>query len=338
MNRTCRGQDPQLGSNVERWVQVWQITDPMGQPLAQRFPSPQVHRVVKAAQDADQDCYHVDGYDATRTLMEALGGRRPHLALHTIRRDNLPSEDDGGKVVDLSISVNSGLAEGTHFIFCPRNIVVCLYNHHGPRIRRLGDWLDARMDIEVGFIPLYRLDAWGIIESMNRLSGIEITIPAAQARALAPAAPQEDPEGLLEALRATGRAALGGQVHLSWTVGRGEDRLPQSRMRALASTLYRMNKDGMSVARIRGRVDGVKQPVPVDLIHDQLVTRRTVEPEVERSRRLNAESAYAAMEGTYEEFKEQIREAVDQIPDDRMAAPGKLLPRPAEHDDDDHSS
>lgn len=317
---------------MERWVQVWQITDPVGDPLPYRFPAHRVRDVVSAAQSANEDLYSIDR-DATVTLMESFSGTRPHLALHTIRRVNLPSEDANGRIVDLSINEAHGLAEGTHFLFCPRNVVVCLYNHQGPRIKRLGSWLHDRLGLDVSFVPLLRADTWAVVEQMRTITAVEVSIPAAQARALEP--PPDNDDDLLTALRASGDASQSGSLRVSWTVGRGRDRMPQSRMRGLAESLFRLDKRGFKVAKIHGRLEGVKAPVPVDLIEDQLVTRRTVDPERQRSRRISTASAYEAMDDTYDSFRDQIQTAVDPVPDTRITVPDRLIPRRIADDGND---
>ena len=314
---------------MERWVQIWQMTDQLHRPLGSRFPSQEFWRMVHGAAGAGEDLYNEDR-DGVLTLLEPLAGTRPHLALHTIRRANLPSEDAGGRIVDLSIDPRHGLAEGTHFVFCPRNVVVCLYNHNGPRIARLGSWLEARTGLKVGFVPLYRTDTWALIQQMERLTRIEITIPADQAEALGPD-PTLDP-GLLEALRASADASGGGLVHLSWSVGRGGHTVPQSRMRALAHSLVGSDKRGFKGAKVHGKIEDVESPIPVDLLHDQLVTRRTVVLERQRSRRLSTSSAYEAMALTYEDFKGQIQTSVEPIADRRIALPNALKRRPTAPD------
>lgn len=315
---------------MERWVQVWQITDEFGAPLTWRFPSQALLRLVEQSASNGQDLYNRDR-DGVTTLLEPIPGRRrPHLALHTIRRINLPSEDAGGTIVDLTIDPNHGLAEGTHFLFCPRNVVICLYNHNGPRTGRLASWLEARTGLRVKFSPLYRTDTWAVIDEMERLTRLEITIPTDQVAALDPD-PQFD-RALLDALRASAGVSDGGLIHLVWSVGRGGHSVSQWRMRDLVRNLVGADKRGFKGVKVFGKMEGVLSPVPVDLLQDQLVTRREVEPEHERSRRLSSASAYEAMDETYEVFKSQIQEGVAQIDDVRPQLPRELLPRP---DDDD---
>ncbi len=309
---------------MERWVQVWQITDGLGIPLALRFPAHQLWQLIDREAQNGADLYNRDR-DGTTTLLEALpGASRPHLALHTIRRSNLPSEDAGGRIVDLTIDPRHGLAEGTHFLFCPRNVVICLYNHVGPRIGRLGNWLETRTGLSVQFTPLYRRDTWAVIEQMQRLTQIELSIPADQIAVIGDD-PSFDPS-LLDALRASARVSHGGLVHLVWSVGTGGHSVPQGRMRELAHSLVRSDKTGFKGAKVSGRVEGSTSPIPVDLLHDQLVTRRSVEPERERSRRLSTGSAYEAMDETYELFKQQIQEAIEPVAAPHIALPDALIP------------
>lgn len=316
---------------MERQAQVWQIVDPLGNPLERRFPAHALHKLIAAAQGQGTDLYNVDRL-GTRTLMEAASGgnSRPHLILHTIRQENLPSEDARGKVIDLSIHADHGLAEGTHFLFCPRNVVICLYNHFGPRPRRLADWLKARAGLDVSFAPLYRTDVWTLIDDMEKLTAVEVSIPADQAANL-PAAGDGDGDGhpsVLDALRGAGSAGRGGTIHMTWSVGRGGHAMPQTRMRNILGDIYEARDGGFTVAKAYGRVEGVDHAVPVDLIEDQLVTRKSVEPETSRSRRLSTPSAYEAMDATFKQFKGQIEDLVDPVEStSHMVLPGGLQER-----------
>ncbi len=318
-----------LGEAVERLAQVWLITDKDGQELGHRFPSSALRRLVKGAQAAGEDSYHVDARDGVRTLLHPFTGRDPHFALYSIRRENLPAEEAAGRIQPLSIPQTSGLAEGTHFLFMPRNVVICLYNHHGPRIRRLGAWIKDRVDIEVGFVPLYRTDTWDLVDRMQRITGVEVSVPAGQLVGLQ-SQPDATSGGLLGTLEAAAAAGDGrGTISLRMSVGRGQAQMHQSVLRRLATQLLGMEKHGFTAARIVGKNE-FNHTTAIDLLHEQLVSRRTVEAESSRDHEVSASSAHEEMVRTFEEFRQQIEACTRPVD---VGGPGTLALIDRESDD-----
>jgi hypothetical protein len=202
---------------------------------------------------------------------------------------NLPAEDAGGRIVPLSIPATHGLAETTHFRFFPRNVVLCLYNHFGPRPQRLADWLNQRLALDVAIHPIYRHDMWAQIDQMEQITRVDLKVPSDQVAVLD--AGQIDDYDVLSALRTLGRASRGGYLTFGLGVGRGRHAMSQGQMRRVLDSLRVGGVTGSaSRAKVFGKgADG--QAAVVDLVHDRLVMRATVEPESERSRQPANESA-----------------------------------------------
>ena len=310
---------------MRRMVQVWQLTDPLGNPFSEGFPSASLCRLLAAEQGrsgGDLRFFHRDGAE---TLLEPVGDTpRPHLLLHRVRRDNLPSEVDGaGRVSNLSIPDPNGLVEATNLIFYPRNIVMVVYNHDGPRVRRFSEWLQGRLGVELGLRPVYREDAVDLINSMERITAIELALPAELADGL-------DPDGdddVAAALGAVARLTDGGAAKVTFSVGRHRPPSARARLRDAARRLVRRQDiSRFSTARITGYLPGDSEPTVLNLVEDQLVAQRQVEAVSSRDRRISHASARAACDDTFDVFKQQIESVVEPLPTATMRLPTALRP------------
>lgn len=324
---------------MQRNVQIWRMVDGLGSPLPARFPSQAFVSMILAVQAEDEGDLRAFSADGTELLLEAFASSKPHVCLHRIRRDNLPSEEQAGRVQDLSIPETSGLAEGTHIVFYPRNIVAVIYNHSGPRIARMSDWLAQRVGLSIQFQPVHRTDIAAVIKDMVRFNGVELSLTADQAAALlsddsADGEAQED--GVAEALYAVSKLTHLGNITIRLSVGPGK---PSAQKQSAFKTLVNriVGRDDLGSFR-KARVTGVKSDgatTVVDLIEDRLVTQQDVEAEQSRFRRVSTESAFQAANGTFELFKKQISEVVPKIDAVRLDLPDELaaVQEPSDGDD-----
>lgn len=312
---------------MERSAQVWQIVDADQEPWTKRFPRGEFHKLVLDAQKNRKNRSWVDE-DGTRTLLQAFPSSIPHFALHTIRKTNLPAEEADGEIIDLSIPKGHGLAEGTHFLFYPRNIVLCLYNHQGPRISRLGDWIENRLGIEIDFSPVYRPDSLAIINQMNQINSISFSIDARQLSTFDERIDENDTNSIFKALRdwAVGQE-VGGTVNVSIGIGRGKNVMPQRTMSKLINEVKLVDRRKFRGAKISGKIGDDSKLLMVDLLKDQLVVKATVDADGERTNKVKASVAYEVLNQAYEDFKSQIETSVDKIPvEPKMKVPTQLIP------------
>ena len=312
---------------MKRSVQVWKMTDGLGAPLDYRFPAHEFVALVNAIQADPAGDLRAFSRDGTELLLEAVGSTRPHVCLHRIRRDNLPSEEQLGRVQDLSIPESSGLAEGTHLFFYPRNVVLVLYNHEGPRVGRFSDWLKERLDWDIRLLPVHRADIADIINSMVRFNAVELSLSAEQAAALVGDDEIGD-DDVAGALIAASRLTHVGTIRLGLSVGPGmPSPQKQGAFRALVDRILgREDLPDFRTARVTGVLPDGRGTTVVDLIEDRLVAQQEVEPETSRFRRVSNESAHSAAEATFDLFKEQISAVMEPIDAEPLALPEALKP------------
>jgi len=313
---------------MERSAQVWQIVNQDHSELNVNFPSAEIHRLLLAEQLRGNDLFCKDPVDETLTLIEAFSPPRqdalPHLALNTIRKDNWPAEESGGRIVPLSIPRGNGLAYGTHFVFFPRNIVLCLFNNTGPRISRLGTWIEERLGIEVDFVPVYRENISTLFDSLSRVVSIDMAIPASNLNQIHQRRGRTRVR-LFPTLRNTLQALDNrGTIKLTISAGTGEFKIPPRIMKELGREALELDKDQFRTLKIGGKIGDDTTTTYINLLHDQLVARRMVEPDFERNRDISVVSAYDALTETHEEFKTQIQNIVSEILSETLQWDGRL--------------
>ena len=221
---------------MRRMVQFWQVADGKGDALDVAFPARRLVEKLQAARTAGVSRYYTarDGY---RILAEGVqASPRPYVAVYRSRYVNLPGKDVAGDVVDLGLNQGEGLAEGTHFVFFPNNIVGVLYNFEGPTVRRFSAFLSFKFDLDVTFVPVYRRDILALLDRLDRMSKIELSIPANQVPLLTAA---DDDDGFARALAETADLLHSGNIQLKVSVGQGAGEERYEKIRDLARRLAR---------------------------------------------------------------------------------------------------
>ena len=69
---------------------------------------------------------------------------RPALIFSRVRRTGLPLLEDRGRMNELDLDATTGLLEPIHVMMFPDNVVGAEYNHYGPRITSLGQYLSDK--------------------------------------------------------------------------------------------------------------------------------------------------------------------------------------------------
>ncbi|RPJ38412.1 MAG: hypothetical protein EHM35_04595 [Planctomycetaceae bacterium] len=102
-------------------------------------------------------------------------GASPCLRLGRIRRAGLPQvENGGGRLTALTIPDSSGLAEITHMMLFPTNLLGAVFSFYGPRPTSLAAYLRAKVPdtpTELKIEPLIRAD---IAEQLNRFETLRL--------------------------------------------------------------------------------------------------------------------------------------------------------------------
>jgi hypothetical protein len=317
---------------MRRTVQFWQVADGSGAVLNVAFPA---RALVEKLQAARQAC--VSRYYTARDGYRMLGGGietipRPYVAVYRSRQVNLPGKDVAGEVVDLGLNKGEGLAEGTHFVFFPNNVVGVLYNFHGPNVRRFSAYLFHKFGLDVTFVPVYRRDIAAILEELDKMSKIELSIPANQVHLLSAA----DGDEFARPLAQTATILGDGNIRLEVSVGQGAGSERYEKVRSLARQLARRpDLDKFRVVKVYGRLEDESQSWPIDLKAEQLVTRKDVAPETPTSTRVSQASARAVICEVHREYRHHIRTVTAEMPSLTSSLPiGEINPEESPREGD----
>lgn len=241
--------------------------------------------------------------NAVNAWVDSLGDTL-RMQLATVRRSGLPLLDDAGRRSPLAIATTAGLCEAVHIVFFPNNLVGVEFNFYGPRPSRLPSYLRRVLgdDRVPAFTldPLLRRDVTAQLDRMRHLRVLDLTVRAAYAETIAQA--DQDLGAAFVAARNVGAPHI---VHLEL---RPE---PYRRDQWLGSKLLSgvrnlATRDDLRENTSRFIVRGLnvdERVEEIDLLKDHLVSSKKIVRLDHRSRALNDQAAYAAIEEAHAELK-----------------------------------
>jgi hypothetical protein len=275
-------------------------------------PKPTLERIDSLKWDRDgrywidpegkETCCWVDRIDA-----------RCRLRFGTIRRGDLPQKETSGILTPLGIPLKAGLAEKIHVVFFENNIAGCDFNYYGPRITKLADYFPRKArgvaPKMLHFEPLLRHDA---VERLARVGNIRLFKLKIRPSMLSVV--RQANESLGKAFEAALRAGQAEEVEIILRPA------PTSRnglSKGLAPVISRllgspMLEDGATKFCIEG-YNEAEERVKLDLLSDQLIVQRSILRQDSRTRALNQEAAYTAIEDAHEELKGEFPLAAEAI-------------------------
>ena len=234
----------------------------------------------------------------------------PSIRFCRVRRTALPQIERQGRVGGLGLDENSGLLESTHVVFFPSGIVGAEYNHFGPRLSRLGGYIDSKSDGDVPrtvFRSLLRGDSSDQLERLEDLRLFEMNIVPSIVSSVANIDQSlhdafeanrkilENPKVVQVVLKPDPRASRG-----FWSK-------MQSTLRALL--MRHELRDGIQRMHAKGRCEDTKRVESLDLLNDHLISVKRIVKMDERSRALDSTSAFDAIESSYEELARELETA-----------------------------
>lgn len=260
--------------------------------------------------DDDSGCYEFDGDGNAVCAIVHPMEQRPSLRFCRIRRTGLPQLETAGTITDLDLGVRTGLLEAIHVVFFPNNIVGAEYNHYGPRMSRLGNYFYTKSSHAVpdaAFRPLLRGDA---VEQMNRLNEIRelsFNILPSYVEAVS-----RIDDSLAEAFRATSRILERPQTRHLYLKPIPSDR--RSLLDRLVNPIKELisdpsTRDGIEKLEVRGKCSDSGRVETIDLLKDYLISPVQIVRMHKRSRALDTNAAFRAINKAYEDSFDQIRSA-----------------------------
>jgi|SRR5665213_219340 len=265
--------------------------------------------------NADNGRYMSDEDGNAIGAWPTVSNARTALRFCQVRRNGLPQVERAGIVNDLNIAADAGLLEPIHIVFFPNNIAGADFNSYGPRMSRLGSYLRVKSGGVAPFLnfqPLLRQD---IAQQLNNLDDIrlfDLRIAAAHIDIV-----QMADQSLGAAFEANARLLDGNTEDIQIVLRPGRDQRRRALRRLIDPIRNLLNnpvfRDGSERFQIKGRRSDTGKTDMIDLLHDQLIVTKEILRVGERSRAVQPESAYAAIENAFAELRQQLQDAAGMV-------------------------
>lgn len=298
---------------VERAIYFYRVdvgTDEAGRPL--HFdPTSLLARVARLPWNASvTGRYWNDASDGKVTCCWVDRNKAPHrVRVGNIRRSALPELEEGGQLLPLNIPHGSGIAELIHVVFFKDNVAGADFNFYGPRISRLGSYLQCKAGQAcprvLQFQPLLKHDVERQLQQLQEIRLLTLAVRPSWLSRMTQANESlsdafsaahqllDDPNGVVTITLKTPRYSRGWLPDKVLTYAKDIVRTPGWR-------------DGLERFRVKGYNPNAARIEELDLLNDKLIAKRTILRQDDRSRALDPDSAYAAIESAYEELKSEI--------------------------------
>lgn len=308
---------------MRRKVQLWRFVDKDDKPT-QPLPATALHRFLRAQDGHGADLSYTDPFGFETQLVPGSTSD-PHFVLHRIRDHDLPSQRSGKRITDLDSRVQE-LAEGSHLLLLPRNLVGFVGTGFSPRPGRFADWLRHRVGWDVWLQPVLRPDVGPIIDAITKVTRVEVKVAADEARRLDLSGFFQGDRDPLGALYAAQQAQDGGIIGLEMSVGQGS-RADQGFFRDLVERLRGADLSQFRTARAHVHLEGVDGSTVLDFINDKIVAEIEVDQQPGRQRLLEEASARWVMNTAWDQFKkvDEVLNFIDQDQRLPFALPRELL-------------
>ncbi len=303
---------PQNAAEVERKIHFYRTrVEPDGSGRTPAFNLTRVLARINGLQFTAAGRY-LEGSDnnALCCWVDRVTPHPARIRLANVRRSGLPALEQTGNIRPLSIPATSGLAEQTHIVFLPDQIVGAEFNFYGPRLSRLGPYFSIKAPgicPPVTFEPLLRQDVLAALDRLEELRLVQLRISRSYSQSVA----QADGD-LSQAFQAALRLGESEDVEI---VLRSK---PYSRTASLGAHIKEIVKslaghadmrEHITKFAVRGYNPTEERVEALDLLNDQLIAARRILRRDERSRALDSGSAFAAIEDAYRELRLQLRDA-----------------------------
>jgi hypothetical protein len=247
--------------------------------------------------------YLVDGDPGEEQSLCAVVDRAesPHrVRFYRVRRRNLPETEGGGVFRALELGEQDGLAESIHMVFFDDDVVGAEYNHYGPRATTFGGFVQERCSQDVRLRYLIRSDVIEKILRMPEIRKVRIKVEPSVATAL-----KQHAGGLGGAFDAAEVFQAGRYMELV-LAARAADRSFTDNVKSLLRAIRGQNAVGhVDAFEVYGKNQDSEYE-HLNLLHDRVIVQTEISRESPRSRALDKDSAYAAVEAAYASLGDAI--------------------------------
>jgi hypothetical protein len=236
-------------------------------------------------------------------------GKDPNkIRFAVVRRDAWPQIEENGKLTPLNYPTNAGLVEVIHVRFFPKNIVGFDSNFYGPRLPRLGRYINrvaAGIGPKVVFNPLLRRDA------LNELVGKDLRVFSMRIKSSEVETVEKADKALGEAFRASKEASDADEVQVVFKP-KPHSRDESLKKKLKSATEKLASRSDISDIASEFKVDVMepgKRSQAIDLLGDAFVAETRIMRQSTTGRALDEKDAFAKIEEAYEDRRQELEKA-----------------------------
>ena len=233
------------------------------------------------------------------------------LRLANIRASGFPFVELDGNLDNLRIPPNSGLADPIHVVCFEDNVVGTDYNFYGPRMSGLQRYLAAKAPdwcMGLTFGALVDPDTMRRLNRYGQLRLFELRIAASQAHIL-----RHYHRGLAGSFDAA-EELLDGDAYVDIVLrpkphsrgGIGEEILQIAKRMVAGEDLRQLRHNRGNRFKVQGIDELGEVDDPIDLLSDELIMRKSIFKQSQRSRALDTDSAYDAIIQAHAEISHKL--------------------------------
>lgn len=238
-------------------------------------------------------------------LWTAPSSSHDRFVLAAVRRSNLPQSELNGTLTALPLGAGAGLHEPIHIRVFPDNIFGIEFNFYGPRPSRLPLYLRHVVSSSPDFTleALLRQDTQDQLSHQRELRLLDLQVRPSYAAQI-----RQAHKGLGNALEEMGKASKAqivgltlrpephGRTSLGSKMLKGVKKL--AKLNDLPENVLKFKAKGVN--DLTGRVE------TINLLEDQLVSTRKVVTLGPKSRAVDPDAAFGAIDMAYDELRPQL--------------------------------
>jgi hypothetical protein len=304
-----------VGTEVRRKIHFYRA-DPRivedTQQIAQFDPTPILNHIGSLG-EVEKQLERADG-DLTFCRIFS-GGRYPRLRLSTVRMTEIPAGFDRRDSSDFTIEMaeTQGIAEHSHMVFFPDNILGFEYNYRGPGVGRLEEYFEKKAPIPesaVSFNALIDRDFEEKLQRIEDLRELRIRVShreveGASAQRIIP--DEDDPFEVLDTMKDFGEA---GEYELTWKSRTYSRESISKRFISIArSYLRRYDTENESAKLVVRGHDGEGHMQEINVLKGHLMYEETAFKLRPADRGVISDSAFQAIEKAYRDNRDAIERA-----------------------------
>jgi hypothetical protein len=249
--------------------------------------------------------FYLDEGSDKITCAEVVDATSPQkIKLYSIRRENLPSRDDGaGTISDLELEDEEGLAEAIHIRLYPDSVIAAEFFYFGPRISRFQTFLNQRCGQEVVLYPFGNGDVIDRALSLKDFRALRIKVHPSAVSQQQAAQLGFDP--MMQAAK-----NLGADTSIDVTFrGEASDGKFRNRVETLLKKVKREDdpEEIFENLEISGKDPVSKHVETINLLSDLLVRVVTIPRESARTRALDSPAAFREIHQAYKDVKDDLK-------------------------------